>query len=314
MDSDGQPACEDCGKRLSRCKGKLHKSGAGHICQRCFNRTWRLPSTAVATPTVTAVTLGAPKRSHKRRAVSDPGEHIAAAVAAPICSSLFLHSRWATHQCRITTGTRSSRTLAVSWLALVASGELREWEEKRGGFWQHDTHQSLTCSFLDEQRVRLLHGSERLGRQLLHSLGVNSTSLRLAATKLLRSSEGEGQQEIHYDIPVYDQAARCYTVLLYLTPTLSTAVPLLSQEQLRGCFTDGEKRPSPAALHFLTRDKFDSTRVDAGDMLALRCTTAHYGDANPDDSQRYVLFMLFFPSSLAKPDTETQRYPHGVID
>jgi hypothetical protein len=211
------------------------------------------------------------------------------------------------------TSSRSSRGAAASWLQLAQSDELKQWKRKRGGFFQHDTHPSLVCSFLDEKRVRLLHGSERLGRQLLHSLGVDCTSHRLAATKLLRTSKGVGRQEIHYDIPVYDLAARCYTVLMYLTPTLSTAVPLLSQKELRGCFTDGEKHPPAAALRFLTRDKFATTRVDAGDMLALRCTTAHYGDANPDDSQRYVLFMLFSPSTSRKPDTEEQRYPHGVV-
>lgn len=211
------------------------------------------------------------------------------------------------------TSSRSSRGAAASWLQLAQSDELKQWKRKRGGFFQHDTHPSLVCSFLDEKRVRLLHGSERLGRQLLHSLGVDCTSHRLAATKLLRTSKGVGRQEIHYDIPVYDLATRCYTVLMYLTPTLSTAVPLLSQKELRGCFTDGERHPPAAALQFLTRDKFATTRVDAGDMLALRCTTAHYGDANPDDAQRYVLFMLFSPSTSRKPDTEEQRYPHGVV-
>jgi hypothetical protein len=49
-------------------------------------------------------------------------------------------------------------------------------------------------------------------------------------------------------------------------------------------------------------------------MLALRCITAHWGEANPDDSQRYVLFMLFSPSASRKPDTEEQRYPHGVVN
>jgi len=94
---------------------------------------------------------------------------------------------------------------ATSWLQLAQSDELKLWERKRGGFYQHDTHPSLVCSFLDEKRVRLLHGNERLGRRLLHSLGVDCTSLRLAATKLLRTSKGERRQEIHYDIPVYAQ-------------------------------------------------------------------------------------------------------------
>jgi hypothetical protein len=40
---------------------------------------------------------------------------------------------------------------------LAKDSELKKWEEKRGGFYQHNTSQSLTCSFLDEKRVRLHH-------------------------------------------------------------------------------------------------------------------------------------------------------------
>jgi hypothetical protein len=140
------------------------------------------------------------------------------------------------------------------------------------------------------------------------------TSLRLAAIKLLRSSKGDGLQEIHYDIPVYDRAIKCFTVLIYLTDTLSTALPILPLDVIRHCFTDGEKRPSAAALKFLSRDKFQSVRVTAGDGLVLNCVTPHYGVANPDEKDRYVLFLLFYPSTSPTPDTEEQRYPHGVKD
>ena len=49
-----------------------------------------------------------------------------------------------------------------------------------------------------------------------------------------------------------------------------------------------------------------------GDMLVLNCAVPHYGVANPDEQDRYVLFLLSYPSSSHKPDTEEQRYPHGV--
>jgi hypothetical protein len=38
VDSAGKPACEQCGRRLSSCKGKLHRHGSGHICQHCYNQ------------------------------------------------------------------------------------------------------------------------------------------------------------------------------------------------------------------------------------------------------------------------------------
>jgi len=37
-DAFGYQLCERCGKRLNRCKGKLHRHGSGHICQHCYNQ------------------------------------------------------------------------------------------------------------------------------------------------------------------------------------------------------------------------------------------------------------------------------------
>ena len=94
-----------------------------------------------------------------------------------------------THGSLLHPSTRSGRATAASWLDLAVNDELREWEEKRGGFYQHDSTKSLVCSFLDESAV-----------------DVDATSLRLAALKLLRASQGRGEQEIHYDITEYDRA------------------------------------------------------------------------------------------------------------
>lgn len=40
VDSDGQSACEECGRRLSRCKGKgkLYRHGTGWICHSCHDK------------------------------------------------------------------------------------------------------------------------------------------------------------------------------------------------------------------------------------------------------------------------------------
>jgi len=221
---------------------------------------------------------------------------------------------WHTHGWSLHTSTRTSRATAASWLKLALSHELNGWEEKRGGFWQHNTHQPLTCSFQDEKRVRLRHSSESIARSILTKIGVDAASLKLAAVKLLRSSHGQGQQEIHYDIPEYARALRCFSVLLYLTSTLSTAVPIMPLDQLRDCFTEGEKRPSADALKLLSPDRFHTTRAEAGDMLVFNCTVPHYGVTNPDTQDRHVLFRLFSPTASTTPDTEEQRYPRGVKD
>ena len=103
-------------------------------------------------------------------------------------------------------------------------------------------------------------------------------------------------------------------MLIYLTDTISTAVPTQSMKELRHCFTEGEKKPSAAALKLLSRDKFRTERVPPGTMLVLNCVVPHFGMANPDEHDRFVLFLLFFPSSFPMPDTEEQRYLHGVKD
>jgi hypothetical protein len=149
---------------------------------------------------------------------------------------------------------------------------------------------------------------------MLREQGVNSSLLQLAALKIVRMATGEGEQEIHYDIPQFELATQCYTVLLYLVPTLSTAVSSLPLDQLRETFTAGEELPSPSALKILTRGMFYSTRVEAGDAMVFRCDVPHYGVANPDAHTRYVAFMLFSPRGSPPPDTEEQRYPHGVDD
>jgi hypothetical protein len=162
---------------------------------------------------------------------------------------------------------------------------MRQWEIKRGGFYQHDTN-------LDTVRDRLLSGSEQLGSDMLCEQGVDSSSLQLAALKIVRMAPGEGEQEIHYDIPEYNLATQCYTVLLYLVPTLSTAVSSLPLKDLRATFTFGEDLPAASARRILSREMFYTTRVEAGDAMVFRCDVPHFGVANPDEHIRYVAFIV----------------------
>ena len=301
----GQQLCEDCGKRLNRCKGKLYKKLPGLICQECYNTERSPVSSALAAPPPAPVA----SRSHKRKFPFEGRSTTTISMTMPPTFNFYSLQQqgW-----KLLNSSRTTRALCTSWLQLARDNELKQWEIKRGGFYQHDTAPSLKCSFLDEKRVRLHQSADHIARTQLALVGVNVASLNLAAVKLLRSSYGEGLQEIHYDITTYDQAIKCFTVLIYLTDTLSTAIPTLPMSEMRHCFTDGEKRPSPEALKFLSREKFQSKRVIAGDMLVLNCAVPHYGVANPDEQDRYVLFLLYYPSNSDMPDTEQQRYPHGV--
>jgi hypothetical protein len=334
MDSAGYVACEECGRRLSRCKGKLHKKDPGHICQSCYDKIRRHPSSA----SPTSPPLSSPKRSHKRRrADSDPGRLLTdtnlpaqlespsrpfispqkqhpSAAASLSSLPLLLQPNWLSHQWRLRPCCRRTRATAAAWSAVINSGELKRWQEKRGGYLQHDTHISLVCAAEDGVRVRLVSGSEQLGRDMLAELGEDSSRLKLAGIKLLSMSSGEGEQEVHYDVQDYSLAKRCFTVLIYLTPTLSTAVSPLPLSDLRHTFTEGQQKPPSSILCKITKDKLYTTRVEAGDAMIFRCDVPHCALANPDAHTRYVCFMLFSPKGEATPDTEDQRYPHGVVD
>ena len=69
VDSDGQAACELCGRRLSRVKHH-RANGPGRACHpQCKGQKHTVDSTAAPPPVAPA-----PKQSRKRRAQSDPGE------------------------------------------------------------------------------------------------------------------------------------------------------------------------------------------------------------------------------------------------
>ena len=189
----GRPACEVCGRRLTRCKGKLHKSGSGHICHLCYMSAHRPQLSAVP-----ALAPSSAQRSHKRKAASDPGEFVAFPPLALHQLPLFPSHGWSIQE-----STRRSHATAKSWHELAISSELKLWDEKRTKYWQHDCRLQLTCSFEDEKRVRLLSGSEAIARDVLSWLGVKATHSDLCcdAVKLLRSRKGEGLQDVHYDVP-----------------------------------------------------------------------------------------------------------------
>ena len=172
--------CALCPMRLNRCKGKLYQHGPGKICSPCYKvrEGYQAAPVSVASPP--------PARSHKRRASSS----LAAAPfppqaqpSPPVQPPLHLQLTFPTHGWSLQPGHRNSRALAASWMTLATSTELKNWEEKRGGFFQHSTHDSLICSHLDELRVRLRSSSEALGRSVLE---VDATTLQLVDIKLLR--------------------------------------------------------------------------------------------------------------------------------
>jgi len=206
---------------------------------------------------------------------------------------------------------RRSSVLAGKWMDLIRSGELRTWEEKRGNFWQLDTQTHLECSHMDQLRVSLRSGTESFFRQVLRSHAVDVDPLRLVDIKLLRCAHKEGLQEIHCDIPDPTLGALSFTCLLYLTETLSTAVPIApkSPDRHAACYVADAQT---VRSKLMQRSNFSSCAVSPGDVMLVRCDCPHFGVANPNKELRYVLFCCFAPKKRPLPDTEDQRYPQGV--
>lgn len=137
---------------------------------------------------------------------------------------------------------------------------------------------------------------------LLRALGADTNVLALGGVKLLRTSTGEGRQEVHFDLQDYDYARRCYSVILYLTDTISTALPFRTLAELRDTFAAHEAKLPPSADAKVQRDQFVAARVKAGDALVFNSTVPHWGEANPDIQDRIAIFAHYYPRGTPKPD------------
>jgi hypothetical protein len=112
--------------------------------------------------------------------------------------------------------------MMTDWHRLVAQtgdGSFDGWTEMRAQFFEQNMRQSVKCSLLEQQRVRVVSSAESNSRELLASLGINHTSLQLSAIGCLRTDHSTGLQEIHADIQKFEYASRCYIVIVYLVDT-----------------------------------------------------------------------------------------------
>jgi hypothetical protein len=168
----------------------------------------------------------------------------------------------------------------------------------------------LSRSLLEQQRVRIVTSAENLARSLLHSLGVDESSLRMDDIECLRTDHKIGLQEVHADVQKHQYAASCYVVIFYLVETESTAVADVLTDELDSMW----KGTIPQNIQRLKSVNFRTERVFVGDALVMTGATFHYGIANPDLYQRFVGFLSFTPKSLPPMDSQQQFYPIGIRD
>jgi len=269
------------------------------------------------TPAATSAVAAPPAR---KRAASDPGEpnttpaqQQSSLSAAPQSPALPRH--WRTRLWDLSGVIAAAVVLVSGWMELIA-GLSSGWDGPlRGGFWQYNVDRDLPAGTQRDMRDRLRAETEQLGRSRLEQLGIDTSTLLLAGMKIIRMFPLEGRQEVHYDVQKHYYAQRCYTVLMYLTSTLSTRMPWRTLAELRDTFTSGEEPPPAKVLQKVARKEFIAEPVQPGQLMTLRCDVPHWGDANPNATEpRFLVFMMFYTLGDPKPDTEEQRYPHGVED
>jgi hypothetical protein len=312
VDTSGWPACEDCGKRLSKCKGKLYVQSPGKICNNCYFKKHHSPPSASS-----AFPIPPPKR---RRVVSDPGEHSITSqlagnkrIAAPLQSSSSPPSPYSfsSHGWSRCDTSRAGKALASAWRLIVP--EVQEWIEIRGGIHQTDTTINLECAQINGIRMSARSQMESMMRAAMRKDGTEESTLYLSEMQLAVSPPGKGLQKPHYDVAEYEVARQSHVVIFYCTDTMSTAVPVHSLEKMRSTFTDGEGKLSSDANSLATdKDSYISFPVEAGSALHMVCNALHHGIENMLPKDRIVIFGLFVPWHLRKVDATTMRYPGGA--
>lgn len=226
-------------------------------------------------------------------------------------TSLLDRDTWARQGFQFVRGNRTRIAMAKDWHRLVATklgGGFIGWKEMRAQFFEQNMRQSVSCSFLEQQRVRVVSSTEIIARALLSSLGVDQSSLMMSDIGCLRTDHNIGLQEIHADIQKFEYAPQCCIVIIYLVDTESTAVADAGKDELDVVWRMNVRQATRrfASVPFLTE------RVMAGDALVMSGKTFHYGVGNPDLYQRFVGFLSFTPSSLPPFDSQEQFYPTGI--
>jgi hypothetical protein len=201
--------------------------------------------------------------------------------------------------------TEESIAAVQCWLEWKEQQPSKLWKQQRNLWYQ------LNATSLVEHDDELWQSGYEAGKAfLLFAILAAGYDLRLVSQKLLLSHPGEGLQDDHCDASSLEEAAGCYSVLIYLTDGDSTAVPSTpyDAEAERICWqlsdAGAAKKRIPTATH----------PVKAGAGMVISHKVVHHGPRNDTQQPRLVLFQHWVPSGRAfdPPDADLQRVPYGL--
>lgn len=188
-----------------------------------------------------------------------------------------------------------------------------KWYEVFGAGDQIDLQQQMLAdASLQQLRPRLVTAA----RHLLAELKIaGAWTLHVAAEKLLRLLPNQGPQFPHFDTEGKEDATKRVSVIIYLTETISTYMPVFRLEEQLSLFNedddiDTESEQYQLASRLVKPENFVSMPVQSGDAAVLSTATIHFGPRNTTKETRYVLYFLFSPSTDLQQD-EQQRLPLG---
>jgi transposase len=223
-----------------------------------------------------------------------------------------------THEWELLDANELQERLAAEWLSFYQTIKDRAglWIPLRSSGDQYDTSLAVGLVGPDAKRTTLRNVTEAALRSRLQALGVDTSSLHLAAMKIVRHRPGGKDQDVHMDVPELSGAKKRWSMLFYPHATMSTAVPRLSAKQMAPAFLRSATASADQQFvcdQLCDKKNFISLPVQPGNILAFRATVAHYGVAAMGSDDRIVVYALFSPDDESLQDEE-QRFPVRVPD
>jgi hypothetical protein len=307
VDKSGKPACEKCERRLSTCKGKLYKRSPGYICQHCHNKEHRPPSAAAARAAAAAAAADDPEVTpapKRRRTLSDPGELIEVTPTVKLSALL----EWGRE---LYSSTRSTKSLAAAMVEIGAEVKAHQWTGISGSVKEWWMHEALECSRVDQIRISACASLTSIARCYLRQAGVSTDDLVCSDIALMLMHQGEGEQVPHFDVQTYEDACRCWIILLYCTGGRATAVPDSNLADLRETFADGEMTPPPRARALIRENRFHASEVQSGAFMLMNAALPHKAVKHLLPSRRFTAFAFFHPKGKWV-NCRLSRFPNGV--
>ena len=116
---------------------------------------------------------------------------------------------------------------------------------------------------------------------------------------IIISDPGKGLQRVHYDIKDYNTASKCYSCIMYCKHGDSTAVPSTPLAELRELiYMLVKEKHHQIEITIIRPERFIIKSVEPGEILVFQSNVPHYGVTNYTDSERVVIFSLFYPATI----------------